>query len=74
MNLDGTTIDEYRLEGLDAESVQGRSPVKQYWSLFDYLLQYVIYLWLGSLHQPSGTLDVGGKALHNQSVHHKWLK
>ncbi|GAI31157.1 unnamed protein product [marine sediment metagenome] len=50
MELDGTTINEHWLEGLDAKSVQSGSPVKQHWALLDNLLQYVIYLWASLLH------------------------
>ncbi|GAH33747.1 unnamed protein product, partial [marine sediment metagenome] len=58
-----TTIDEYWLEGLNAKSVQGGSPVEQHRPFLDNFFKYVIYFWLGSLHQPSGTLNVVGKAL-----------
>ncbi|MBA7714059.1 hypothetical protein ES703_123073 [subsurface metagenome] len=74
VDLDGTAIDEYRLKGLDTESVQGGSPVKPYRSFLDDFLQYIIYLWLGSLHQPSSALNVGGKTLRHQSMHNKGLE
>ncbi|GAG78357.1 unnamed protein product, partial [marine sediment metagenome] len=32
---------------------------------------YVIYLWLISLHQPAGTLNVVGKPLLHQTAHNK---
>ena len=74
MNLYSTAINEYRLKSLNAEAVQGRCPVKPYRSLLGNFLQYVIYLRLGSLYQAPGTLNVRGKALCHQAMHHKRFK
>ena len=65
VDLDGTAVNEHRLKGLDAESVQGGRPVKQDRSLSNDFLQYVKYFRFGSLHQPPGALDVGGKTLRH---------
>ena len=60
VNLDGAAINEYRLEGLNAEPVQGRCPVEQYRALFNYFLQNIVDFRLGPLYQPAGALDIGG--------------
>jgi hypothetical protein len=38
VDLDGTTIDKYRLEGLNAETVKGGGTIEENWPLFDYIL------------------------------------
>ena len=39
--LDGLTLDQDRLEGLDTEPVEGRRPVEQHRVLLDHLLEHI---------------------------------
>ena len=71
MNLNSAAVNEYRLEGLNAEPVQGRCPVEQYRTLFNHFLQNIVDFRLGPLYQPAGTLDIGRQALRHQAAHDK---
>ncbi|MBA7476204.1 hypothetical protein ES707_11586 [subsurface metagenome] len=69
--LDGATINQHRFKSLDTKPVQSRRPVKQNRPLLDNLLKDIVDLGLSSLHQPTGTLYVGGQPLQHQAVHNK---
>ena len=74
VDLDGLALDQLRLEGLDAEAVQGRRPVQQHRVLGDDLLEHVPHDRAGPLHHPLGRLDVLRVVEVNQALHHERLE
>ena len=58
VDLDGLALDEHRLEGLDAETVQRGGPVQEHRVLLDDLLEDVPHLRTRALDHPLGGLDV----------------
>ena len=63
MQLDRLALDQHRLEGLDAEAVQGRRPVQHDRVLADHLFKDVPDLRTLLLHHPLRGLDGGGVAV-----------
>ena len=74
VDLDGLALDQDRLEGLDAEAVQGGRPVQQDRVLLDDLLQHVPDLRAAALHHPLGRLDVLGQLQVDQALHDEGLE
>jgi len=74
VQLDGPTIDKLGLEGLDAETVQGGSPVEQDRVTFDHLLKHLHHLIIGALNQLFGGLDVVDDVLPDQAMDHEGLE
>ncbi len=62
MELDRLALDQHRLEGLDAEAVQGRGAVEHHRVFLDDLLENVPDLRLLLLHHLLGALDGGAVA------------
>ena len=67
VQLDGLALDQLRLEGLDAEAVQGRRAVQQHRMLADHFLEHVPDLGLFPLHHALGLLHGAGQALGVQA-------
>ena len=61
VQLDCFALDQHRLEGLDAEAMQGRRPIQQHRVLANHLLQNIPNLRLLGLDQLLSLLDGGGK-------------
>ena len=59
VKLDGLTLNELRLEGLDTETVQGGCTVEQHRALTNNFFEHVPHLGLGTLNGALGCLDVG---------------
>ena len=74
MQLDGLTLYQDRLKGLDTQSVQGRGTVQHNRMLFDNILQHIPYLRLQSLYHLLGILYIVGGSVGNQLLHNKGLK
>ena len=74
VDLDRLALDQDRLEGLDAETVQGGCAVEQHRVLLDHVGQDVPDLGALSLHHPLGCLDVLGEVEVDQSLHHERLE
>ena len=74
VDLDGLALDQDRLEGLDAEAVQGRGPVEQHRVLADDLLEHVPDLGPGTLDHALGRLDVLRVGEVDQPLHHERLE
>ena len=74
MQLDGLALDEHRLEGLDAQTVQGRRPVQHDRVLGDDLVQDVPHLGELALHQLLGRLDVLHLLALHQAAHDEGLE
>ncbi len=74
VQLDGAAVNQYRLECLDTEPVQCRSPVKQHEMLLYHFLKYVIHLRFGPFHEPPGTFYIMGDTPFQQLVHNKRLE
>ena len=74
VDLDGLALDQHRLEGLDAEAVQGGGPVQQHGVLLDDLLEHVPHLGALPLHHALGRLDVLGHVLVDQPLHDEGLE
>ncbi len=74
VDLDGLALDQLRLEGLDAETVQGRSAVEQHRVLGDDLLQHVPHDRARTLDHPLGGLDVLGVVEVDQALHDEGLE
>src|SRR5450830_950923 len=63
MQLDRLALDQYRLERLDAETMQRRRAVEQYWMLADHLVENIPNLGLLLLDQLLRLFHRGGQAL-----------
>jgi len=74
MYLYGAPVNQHRLKSLDTEAVQCGSPVKHNRSFFNHLLQNIVNLGLGPLHQAPGAFDIGGQPFNYQLVHYKGLE
>ena len=74
VQLDGTSIHQFRLEGLDSQTVQGRGPVEQDRVPLDHLLQHLHDLIVGALNQLLGRLDVVHDVLADQAMDHERLE
>ena len=74
VDLDGLALDQDRLEGLDAEAVQGRGPVEEHRVLLDDLLEDVPHLGPAPLDHALGRLDVLGQLEVDQPLHDERLE
>ena len=74
VQLDGLALDQHRLEGLDAQAVQGWCAVQQHRMLGDDLFEHIPHLRTLTLDHPLGTLDVLGMVEIDQSLHHERLE
>ena len=74
VELDGGPLDEHRLEGLDAEPVEGGGAVEQHRAVLDHLVEDVPDLGAGALDDALGALDVVGEALGHERVHDERLE
>ncbi len=74
MNLDRLALDQHRLEGLDAEAVQGRRAVEQHRVLVDDFLEHVPDLGDHRLDHLLGGLDVLHRLALDQLGHDEWLE
>ena len=63
MQLDRLALDQHRLEGLDAEAMEGRRAVEQHRMLADNLVEDIPNLRLLLLHELLGLLHRSGQAL-----------
>jgi hypothetical protein len=62
MQLDRLTLDQHRLECLNAEAVQCRRAIEEHRMFADHLFENVPHLRSLALHQALGRLDGGGFA------------
>ena len=74
MELDRTTLNEYRRERLDTKSVQRRRTVEQYGVILDNALEGVPDLILCALYHLLSLLDVLRGTLLNEVVEHERLE
>ena len=74
MKLDGLTLYQYRLEGLDTQSVKSRRTVEHYRMFLDNSFQYVPYLRSDLFHHSLGALDVMSISLLYKLLHDKRLE
>ena len=74
VQLDGLALHQLRLEGLDAEAVQGRCAVEQHRVLGDDLFEHVPHLRAAALDHPLGRLDVLRVVQVDQALHHERLE
>ena len=74
VQLDGTALDQHGVEGLDAQTVQGRCTVQQDRVALDDGLQAVPDFGLGALDHLAGGFDVVGNTLLHQILHHEGLE
>lgn len=74
VDLDGLALDELRLEGLDAEAVQGGRTVQQHRVLGDDLFEDVVHDGAAALHHALGALDVLRVVQVDQALHHERLE
>ena len=74
VQLDGLTLDELRLERLDAQAVQGRCAVQQHGALADDLLEHVPDLRTRTLDHALCALDVLRVAQVDESLDHERLE
>ena len=74
VQLDGLTLDELRLERLDAQTVQGRCAVEQHGVFGDDLFEDVPHLRMLALHHALGRLDVLSVVEIDQALHHEGLE
>ena len=74
MELDRLTLDQHRLEGLDAESMQGRGAVEHHRMLADDLVEDVPHLGRASLDHLLGGLDGRRQATQLQLAEDEWLE
>ena len=74
VDADRLALHEHRLEGLDAQPVQGRSTVQQHRVLADDVLQDGPDLGLAPFDHALGRLDVLGEALVDQLLHDERLE
>ncbi len=74
MDLDGLTLNENGLEGLNAQPVQRWRTVEQHGVFLDHLIQAVPYLGRLFLHHLLGAFDGGHIAALLQLVVDEWFK
>ena len=74
VDLDGLALDQLRLEGLDAEAVQGGRAVEQHGVLGDDLFEDVPHDRAGALDHPLGGLDVLRVRQVDQALHDERLE
>ncbi len=66
MDVNGLAFHQDRLEGLDAQAVQGGGAVEQYGLLFDHLFQDLPDLRTFPLDDPPGPFDVVGVVVFHE--------
>ena len=74
VDLDRLALDEHRLEGLDAQAVQGRRPVEEHRVLLDDLVEDVPHLGTATLDHALGRLDVLGQLEVDEPLHDEGLE
>ena len=74
MQVDRLALDQHRLEGLDAETVQGRCTVEEHRMLLDDVFEDVPHLRATTLDHALGRLDVLSQLSVNQALHHERLE
>ena len=74
VKLDGLALDQQRLEGLDAEAMQGGRAVQKHRVLADHLFEEVPHDRLFALDQPARGLYRGGLGEHLQLGQHEGLE
>ena len=74
VQLDGLTLDELRLERLDAQTVQGRCTVEQHGVFGDDLFEDIPHLRVLTLDHALGRLDVLSVVEIDQTLHHEGLE
>ncbi len=74
VDLDGLALDQLRLEGLDAEAVQGGRTVQQHRVLGDDLFEDVVHHGAAALDHALGALDVLRVVQVDQALHHERLE
>ena len=74
VDLDGLALDQHRLEGLDAQAVEGGGPVEKDRMLLDHPFEHVPHLGTAALDHPFGRLDVLGVLGVHQPLHHERLE
>ena len=68
MDLDGLSLDQHRLEGLDAEAVERRRAVQEHRVVADDLLESIPNVRHAGVHELLGRLDRRGEALLLEAV------
>ena len=74
MQLDGLAFDEFRLEGLDTQAVQGGGAVEHHRVFGDGFFQHIPHLGPVAFHHALGGLDVLGEVVFDQPFHDKRLE
>src|SRR5207244_12516815 len=74
VDLDRLSLDEHRLEGLDAEAVKRGRAVQKNGMLANDLLQDVPHLRAGALDHALGALDVLREVLVDEALHYERLE
>ena len=74
MELDGSAVNQYRLKGLNGQTVQGRCPVQKDRMLLDYIFQSVPDAFVDLVDLLFGILNVGSLLGFHQPLHHKGLE
>ena len=74
VDLDGLALDQHRLEGLDAESVERRGAVEEHGVLLDHVLENVPDFGTQPLDHLLGTPDVRGERPVDEHLHHERLE
>ena len=74
MQLDGASLDENRLEGLNRQSVKRRRAVKQHRMVFDHDLECIPNLGAYAFDALFRVLDIGSLAGFDKTLHNKRLE
>ena len=74
VQLDGAALNQHRLEGLDAETVQRGRAVEHYRAVLDHVFENVPNLGGRAFHHALGGLDVGRQGVYHQAVHDEGLE
>ena len=74
MELQGTSLSEDWLKGLNTQTMQGRCTVQEHWMLLNNILKNIPYFFLGTLNHTLSVLDIVSNLLTNQLLHNKWLE
>ena len=74
VQLNSLTLNQLRLEGLNAQAVQRRCTVEHHRVLRNGLLQNVPHLWALALNHALGGLDVLGIVVFYQALHDERLE
>ncbi len=74
VELNGASVYQHGLEGLDAEAVERRSAVEQHGTLLDHLVEHVPDLGTCPLGEPFRAFDVVRQSPSDQGMHDKRLE